>query len=158
MPALARFLAVADADLRAHHPGTRMAQAFAAARAVLEGHGNTDAEARLIIAAEGVALSPAMGTQLDYSQFRPRGHYTSDDQKRYFAAARYLGALPLSGDDTALLRSLDKMVGEAALAWIAVYRPFIASSRLQLVWSGDTLASTIASHPGKPGTRLFPLS
>jgi hypothetical protein len=157
MPAFVRFVAAADADLRAHHPGTPMAKAFAAARAVLDGHSDTDAEARLIVAARGPAQSTVLNQPLDYAQFRPRGHYTSDDQKRYFAAVRYLSALPLAQDDTALLRSLDAAVGQAALAWIAVYRPFIASSRLELVW-GQTSTNTIASHPGQKGARLFPLS
>jgi hypothetical protein len=157
MPAFARFVSAADADLRAHHPGTRMAKAFAAARAVLEDHAETDAEAKLIVAARGRAQSLVLDDSLDFAQFRPRGHYTSDDQKRYFAAVRYLSALPLDKDDTALLRSLDAAVGQAALAWIAVYRPFTASSRLELVW-GAPAASPIASHQGAKGTRLFPLS
>ncbi len=157
IPALTRFVAMADADLKAHHQDTPMAKAFAAARAVLEGRSDSDPEARLIVAAKGPALSPAIGQTLDYSQFSPRGHYTTEDQKRYFAAARYLSALPLSDEDTALLRSLDAAVGKAAGAWISVYRPFIAPSRLELVW-GDAAASTIASHRGGPGTRLFPLS
>jgi hypothetical protein len=157
MPAFARFVAAADADLRAHHPGTWMAKAFAAARAVLDGHSDTDAEAQLIVAARGSAQSTVLNAPLDFAQFRPRGHYTSDEQKRYFAAVRYLSALRFDPNDAALLRSLDAAVGRVALAWISVYRPFIASSRLELVW-GDTAASTIASHSGGTGTRLFPLS
>ena len=158
MPAFTGFVALADADLRKRRPGSPMAKAFAAARAVLDGRSENDAEARLIVAAGGLTQSPALNIPLDYAQFRPRGHYTSDDQKRYFAAVRYLSALPLSEDDTGLLRSLDPAVGQAAVGWISAYRPFIAASRLTLVWGGDTATSTIASHPGKPGTRLFPLS
>jgi Protein of unknown function (DUF3160) len=158
IPAFARFVAAADTDLRAHHPGTPMAKAFAAAHAVLDGHSDSDAEARLIVAARGRAQSTALNRELNYAEFRPRGHYTSDEQKRYFAAVRYLSALPLEEGDTALLRSLDAAVGQAAVAWISVYRPFIASSRLELVW-GETSPSTIASHPAVPKvTRLFPLS
>jgi hypothetical protein len=93
---------------------------------------------------------------VDYAEFKPRGHYTSDDQKRYFGAVRYLSQLRLGTAETALLRGLDPAVVKAAEAWIAVYRPFIASSRLALVWGDDT--GTIASHPGDDGTRLFPLS
>jgi hypothetical protein len=158
MPAFERFLAAADDQLRARHPGTPMAGAFASARAVLEGRADRDAEAQLIVAAKERATSPALNEPLDYGEFKPRGHYTGDDQKRYFAAVRYLGALPLSAGNTALLRGLDPAVGKAAQAWMSVYRPFIASSRLALVWGGDAPAS-IASHPGTDGwARLFPLS
>jgi hypothetical protein len=156
MPAFQRFVTAADTELRARHPDSRMSKAFAAARAVLEGHSDGNAEAQLIVAAKGGAQSVALGEPMDFGQFRPRGHYKIDDQKRYFGAVRYLSALPLSNDDTALLRGLDAAVGQAALDWIGVYRPFIASSRLNLVWGGD--ASTIAAHPDTRGTRLFPLA
>jgi hypothetical protein len=148
MPAFSRFVTAAEGELKSRHPGTPMAQAFASARAVLEGHADRDAEARRIVTAEG-----------DYAEYKPRGHYKSDEQKRYFAAVRYLSMKPLSAEDTALLRSLDAAAGQAAQAWMAVYRPFIASSRLALVWGGDAATGSVASHPpGKPGTRLFPLS
>jgi hypothetical protein len=144
-PAFARFVTAADDQLKARHPGTAMAKAFASARAVLEGHPERDPEARLIIEAKG-----------DYAEYKPRGHYTSAEQKRYFGAVRYLSQLKLSPEDTALLRGLDPAVGQAAQAWNSVYPPFIASSRLALVWGGE--AGTIASHAGATGTRLFPLS
>jgi hypothetical protein len=160
MPAFARFVAAADGELKARHPGTPMAKAFASARAALEGHPERDPEARLIVAAKGQAQSPALNTLLNYADFKPRGHYTSDEQKRYFAAVRYLSALPFSAENTVLLRGLDPGVDKAAVAWITVYQPFIASSRLALLWGGDIPASPIASHPGKDdgARRLFPLS
>jgi Protein of unknown function (DUF3160) len=145
MPAFARFVTAADDQLRSRHPGTQVAKAFAAARAVLEGHPERDPEARLIMEAKGA-----------YAEYKPRGHYTSAEQKRYFGAVRYLSKLTLSDEDTALLRGLDPAVGQAAQAWNSVYRPFIASSRLALVWGGE--AGAIASHQGESGTRLFPLS
>jgi hypothetical protein len=164
MPAFARFVTAADDQLKARYPGTPVAKAFAAARAVLEGYADRDSEARLIVEAEGEAESPALGRRVNYGEFKPRGHYTSDEQKRYFGAVRYLSQVPFPADDAALLRGLDPAVGKAALAWITVYQPFIASSRLALVWGGDAPASAIASHPGKDMTgdsgsrRLFPLS
>jgi hypothetical protein len=159
MPAFARLVAAADAQLKFRQPNTPTAKAFASARAVLEGHAERDPEARLIAEAKGQAVSPALNQPLDYAEFKPRGHYTSAEQKRYFGAVRYLSKLPLSAEDTALLRSLDSTVGQAAQAWISVYRPFIASSRLPLVWGGDAAAGSIASHAEPDDrTRLFPLS
>jgi hypothetical protein len=157
MPAFAGFIAAADEQIKARHPGTPMAKAFAAARAVLDGHPERDAEAKLIVAAAGQAQSPALGVLVDYAEFKPRGHYKADDQKRYFAAVRYLSQLTLSAQDTALLRGLDPAVGKEAAAWISVYRPFIASSRLALVWGGDA-PGAVASHPDNHGARIFPLS
>jgi hypothetical protein len=160
MPAFAGFVAAADDQLKARHPGTPMAKAFAAARAVLEGHADRDPEARLIVEAKGEAESPALGGRVNYGEFKPRGHYTSDEQKRYFGAVRYLSQVPFPVESATMLRGLAPEVGKAALAWIAVYQPFIASSRLALVWGGDAPASAIASHPGKDNgsRRLFPLS
>src|SRR4029077_4455069 len=71
MPAFTGFVALADADLRKRRPGSPMAKAFAAARAVLDGRSENDAEAQLIVAAGGVAPSPALNIPLDYAQFRP---------------------------------------------------------------------------------------
>lgn len=53
------------------------------------------AEARLINAAEGPALSPILGVMIDYSGMKPRGHYATDpDLRRFFVASRYASAAP----------------------------------------------------------------
>lgn len=52
------------------------------------------AELDLALAANGVRASPLWGRTLDYTQLRPRGHYTGDENlERYFRAARYAGAV-----------------------------------------------------------------
>ncbi|MFO7650822.1 MAG: DUF3160 domain-containing protein [bacterium] len=51
-------------------------------------------ERRLIEAAEGWATSAVFGIMEDYSQYRPRGHYTiSERLRRYFRAMMYLGRM-----------------------------------------------------------------
>lgn len=158
MPAFKRLVDSASEDLRKDHANTSLAKAFSVAQAVLENHADGNPEARLVLAANGQAFSDALGKTIDYAQFRPRGHYKTDDQKRYFGAVRYLSLIELSNDDVALLRSLDPAVAKAVGEWIASYRPFIASSRLDLVWDGNAPKASVASHSGPTGTRIFPLS
>lgn len=50
-------------------------------------------ELDLVLAASGVKASPMWGRTLDYTQFRPRGHYQGDENlERYFRTVRYAGA------------------------------------------------------------------
>lgn len=52
------------------------------------------AELDLVLAANSMKASPLWGGTLDYTQFRPRGHYQSDENlQRYFRAVRYAGAV-----------------------------------------------------------------
>jgi len=157
IPAFKRFLDAAAAELQKNHADTALAKAFAAAQAVLDTQESGNAEARSILAASGAAPSPALGSTIDYGQFKPRGHYKTDEQKRYFGAMRYLSLMPLSEADVALLRGLAPEVAAAAQAWIASYRPFIAESRADLVWDNGA-KNPVASHAGPPGARIFPLS
>ena len=158
MPAFKSFLEAATADLAKSHADSKLAKAFAAAQAVLEGRDKQNDEARLIVAAQGPARSAVLDTLVDYGEFKPRGHYKTADEKRYFAAMRYLSQITLTDDDVALLRGLDPTVARAAEAWIGSYAPFIAPSRNDLVWSDKRDKSAAASHDGPPGARIFPLS
>ncbi|MGC8893820.1 MAG: DUF3160 domain-containing protein [candidate division WOR-3 bacterium] len=74
-----------------------------------------DAELELIKAAQGFSESPTFGTEADYSQFIPRGHYTvAKDLTRYFLAMMWLGRTGFS------LRPYDPIHARAALsqAWL----------------------------------------
>lgn len=157
MPVFRQFVAAVDDALRVHRADTNLFKAFEAARAVLEDRATGNIEASAILAAAGPAQSEALGRMVDYGQFMPRGHYKTAEQKRYFAALRYLNLIELSPEDASLLRGLDPKIARLAEEWIGSYRPFIAASRLDLVWGG-TVQTDIALHPGPPGTRLFPLS
>lgn len=51
-------------------------------------------ETALILKAQGLELSPIFGYEEDYSQYRPRGHYTrSPLLERYFRAMMWLGRM-----------------------------------------------------------------
>jgi hypothetical protein len=95
-------------------------------------------EVALIEAADGPADSPILGYTEDYSQYKPRGHYTRSDQlRRYFKAMMWYGhtafyinprepdlpeALAVSLSRRAILIS-SSLVGPAKEAWSAVYEP-----------------------------------
>ena len=97
-----------------------------------------EAELALIEAAAGPAESPNLGYTEDYSQYKPRGHYTRSERlENYFKAMMWYGHTgffinPRSPDVTmdeaesltrrAILIS-SALVGEAREAWTAIYEP-----------------------------------
>ncbi|MBN1629825.1 MAG: DUF3160 domain-containing protein [Thermoleophilia bacterium] len=97
-----------------------------------------DAELALIEAAGGTSESPILGYVEDYSQYKPRGHYTrSEKLERYFKTLMWYGHTaffinPRGGDITeeeavnltrrAVLVS-SSLVGPAKEAWSAIYEP-----------------------------------
>jgi hypothetical protein len=158
MPAFQTFVHAVTSSLQQSAPGTAVARAFSAIQAVLE-HGEAGSpEAQRILNAQGTAVTP-VGEELDYSQLQPRGHYKTEAQQRYFRAMRYLSLLRLSRSDAATLRGLGPQVAKAAEDWIGSYRPFIAPSRLDLVWGNETAKTPIASGAGPAGdVGMFPVS
>ncbi len=68
----------------------------------------TDWELRLINDASGIHDSPLMGFQEDYSQYKPRGHYTvNKNLTRYFKAMMWYGRRSFSTkSDTLTLQAL----------------------------------------------------
>ncbi|MHB9148953.1 MAG: DUF3160 domain-containing protein [Thermoleophilia bacterium] len=97
-----------------------------------------EAEIALIEAAGGQETSPILGYTEDYSQYKPRGHYTrSETLERYFKAMMWYGhtafwSEPKAPDvSEALARRLTRqaalitmaMTGETEHAWKAVYEP-----------------------------------
>lgn len=95
-------------------------------------------ELALIEAAAGPQESPILGYTEDYSQYKPRGHYTRSERlKSYFKAMMWYGHTafyinPRTPDLTeeeavgltrrAILVA-SSLVGEAKDAWIAIYEP-----------------------------------
>jgi len=97
-----------------------------------------EAELALINAAGGLETSPILGYVEDYSQYKPRGHYTrSEELKRYFKAMMWYGHTafwvnPKNPDvDEALARRLTRqavlttlaLTGDTEQSWKAVYEP-----------------------------------
>ena len=52
------------------------------------------AELDLVLASEALIRSPLWGQMIDYTQFKPRGHYSGDAElERYFRTVRYAGTV-----------------------------------------------------------------
>lgn len=134
----------------------RWKKVFGALAAVRKGD-RSNAEASRILEARGRAKSPVLGVELDYAEFKARGHYAATpDRQRYFAAFRYLATLPLEGADLAFLGGLPANVRDAAAAWAAPYQELKAPSRVPSAWGAAAAAPSYARHaPGEPS--LFPL-
>ncbi len=97
-----------------------------------------DAELALIEAAAGTSSSPILGYTEDYSQYKPRGHYTrSEKLERYFTAMMWYGhtgffinarnpdiseneAMSLTRRAVLISSSL---TGDTKQAWAAIYEP-----------------------------------
>ena len=99
---------------------------------------DVDAELALIEAAEGLAGSPLLGYTEDYSQYKPRGHYTrSEKLARYFKAMMWYGHTGFfinarepdltEEEATSLTRRAiliaSSLTGPAKEAWMALYEP-----------------------------------
>lgn len=110
-----------------------------------------EAEHSLIMNAKGFSSSPLFGPDVeeDYSQYRPRGHYTmSENLKSYFRVMMWFGRMPFSVDDkratmqailithalqnpevenywSALMNSIDFLIGEQEDLSVHDYRQIL---------------------------------
>lgn len=157
LPAFWAFVNAANAALSNATPGSLWAQAFDALAALHRGVRTGEAGR---IAGDGSSTpSTVLGPDFNFAELRPRSHYTtSPEMKEYFRAVHYLtevGRLK----DPAVLASLPEDAQRKAVAWIDVYRPFIAPSRAKLIWTtaAPALLAPYARHPWTHPT-VFPLS
>lgn len=158
MPLFLAFVTAARQSLQARAPDSPWALAFdAVAQSRLTNP--TSAEAVHIKAAEGYFDSPALGPGFDFTELRPRGHYTATpEMQAYFKAVHYLTTLAATKTGAEPLNSLPADVQAKAIQWIASYQGFIAPSRAPLVWSREPFSPPdYALHPGG-SLQIFPLS
>lgn len=83
-------------------------------------------ECDLINKAEGIAMSPLLGAEEDYSQYKPRGYYTeSKDLEKYFRTMMWYGRRNFAQSDDDLNKSALLMtiaMNDACLSdWEAIY-------------------------------------
>ena len=158
MPEFWAFVTAAQKSLQASAPDSRWAQAF---NAVLESRiaaKPVNAEALHIQQASGAFASPVFGGNFDFTELRPRGHYTTTpEMEAYFKAVHYLTNLAAE-KGAQELNSLPAEVKTRAMQWISAYQGFIAPSRSPLVWSQETFhPPAYALHP-LDTQQIFPLS
>lgn len=134
---------------------------FAALNALRKGSdpdGKINAEVSRIMGAAGKETSPLLGADVDYSELKPRGHYTSSPaMSTYFRAFKYLTLLAPEALGTNGLETMPAEAREKALAWIGAYEFFISPGRAPLVWGGEKPLPPYARHPAAEQA-LFPLS
>lgn len=156
MPRFWEFVRAAAPALKKADP--KWGAVFTALESLRAERTPTNPEAKKILAAQGTEPSPALGDSFDYSELKPRGHYTaSDDLKRYFQAMHYLTTVSKQLDVKAL-EALPAPTQALAQAWISAYEGYIAPARSPLIWSKG--AFTPPPYLRNPGTKpvLFPLS
>jgi hypothetical protein len=160
MPAFWSFVEAAQAALSAGSASPPWRAAFEAVAAL---HANrrtaANSEAWRIARASGKAYSPVFGAEFDYSELKPRGHYTTPDMAAYFKAVHYLTQLAQAkGRDPRVLSSLPDSVKAKAMDWIRTYEPYIAPSRGRLVWSAQPFAPPAYTRHSADHEMVFPLS
>ncbi len=158
--AVPAFWAFVDAARDALPLQSRWASALAVVAQLRNPGPQPDPEVRLILNAEGGAVSSVTGKRLDFGDLKPRGHYAFDPElSAYFKAFRYL--VLISGPnqlDPAELAALPEEVKTKALAWIAAYQDYIAPPRSPLLWTTRSFVRAAwARHPGERAA-VFPLS
>jgi hypothetical protein len=155
VPAFEAFVAAANVALTHASAASRWARTFAAITAFY--HGDDTGEAGRIAHQQGKAFSTVLDSTFNYAELTPRGHYTSSPEMgRYFRAVHYLTTIGRV-TDAAPLGSLPADVRQKAMAWIDVYRAFIAPSRSKLIWQAGTAPAAYAKHPWQWAS-VFPLS
>lgn len=118
------------------------------------------AEARNIQAAQGREHSVLLERDYDYSELKPRGHYTSSEaSEKYFKAFKYFTTV--FEDDLGTMKQLNSLpvdIKKHALAWINSYMGFISPPRNPLVW--DDIKYKVPSYCQNPekSPAIFPLS
>ena len=122
-------------------------------------------ELRLVRAAEGITDSPLTRQKLDYTLFKPRGHYTlTPEFQRYFRAMSYIGTaeLPLFEEtDGKTRRPILENVRTAALislvleaqgkSWEAFEEPINYLMGIPNSGNPKAFRALVRKHVGKPG-------
>ena len=166
IPAFWKFVDEADAYFRQAKPDSPWMKVFAVLEGIKKPVGENDdvrSELLRIQKAGEEEYSPLLGTEVDYAELKPRGHYTSsEDMSAYFKAFKYMTIpadkrpedKPLPVDD---LINTTPEIRALARSWISTYNFFIAPSRGPVVWGDTTPPPSYAKHPLER-MRLFPLS
>ncbi len=110
--------------------------------------------------AEDKSYSDVLKKDFNYTELKPRGHYTSSEEmKNYFMAFNYFTTA--FNDEPATMQELNSLPPEIrnyAVKWIGDYSGFISPSRTPLVWKD--MKNNPPAYNQNPGTgvTLFPLS
>lgn len=160
IPEFWKLVAAADQFFRESRAPSRWKPVFEAL-ADLRSKDARNPETERIRRANVRQYSETLGVEVDYSELKPRGHYTSSNELQdYFKAFRYLTSVyspaPDYADIMKELRRLPQEVQNQAAAWIACYRGFIPPSRSPLIWIQMEAHKTASTRHLNPIPSLFP--
>jgi hypothetical protein len=161
IPAFWEFVKEAERHYRQEKPSSRWTQVFSTLasmdKAAAENE-NAASEIQRIQKTAGKEFSPVIGTEVDYGELKPRGHYNSSEaMKTYFRAFKYLTLLAgeaVSRDDPL---NVPPEVKARARSWVTAYSFFIAPSRSPVFCEDKFDPPPYAKHLQEE-VSLFPLS
>ena len=159
IPNFWKFVESADQYYKKSSEKSAWASVFASLTDLQAGN-KLNPEVGRILKAQGVIFSDLLQKDFDYSELKPRSHYTSNESmQKYFMAFKYLTSVcdSIKFNPGGLSR-LPMDIQYFAQKWIEAYSGFISSSRSPLAWRN--IQTTIPSYNKKPKTELtlFPLS
>jgi len=163
IPNFWKFVSEANSYFKNNKARSPWVKAFSTLMNLQSGSTN-DPEVKRILQ-EQQAQSSVADTSFDFSELKPRGHYTSSNEMQtYFRAFKYFTSIfnlkPQMGKKAVLpeLNNLPASISGLALKWIQSYSGFISSSRSPLVWNG--LKNTVPKYCQYPqkNLKIFPLS
>lgn len=161
VPAFWAFATKANGELLGKPDSGHWQKIFATLLAIKNGAATdplVKAELTKILAANGRRSDVLGGVAFDFSNLKPRGHYTSSTEaSKYFRAFRYfvqasesLGTGPLS--------ALSPETKRFAEQWVKSYLPFIAAPRSDLIWGKGIVKQAGYAREPKLSPTVFPLS
>lgn len=158
IPNFWKFILEADKYIKTSNRNSVWAPVFSTLKDIYSGNTQNPEVNRIM--GEQDCFCEIIGRDYQYSDLKPRGHYTSTKEMRnYFKAFRYFNTIYQSKPEALKeLNLLPKEITAYAEKWIESYSGFISPSRSQLVW-GDikSMIPEYCKYPGKEPV-IFPLS
>ncbi|MCX6236648.1 MAG: DUF3160 domain-containing protein [Bacteroidia bacterium] len=158
IPNFWKFVLEADKYIKNQNPSSVWATVFSTLKDINSGNTQNPEVKRILN--EQDCFCEIIDGDYQYSDLKPRGHYTSTPEMgKYFKAFRYFNTIYQSKTNALKeLNALPKEITAYAEKWIESYSGFISPSRSPLVW-GD-IKSEIPEYCKYPGKEqvIFPLS
>ena len=157
IPSFWNFIKKANAYFKSENKKNHWTEVFETIEAISE-HRSNNNELEKILSASINENSFISGEKFDYTQLKPRFHYTSDEKMQdYFKGFKYFTMIYAAHPEILQeLNSMPKEIRQLGLDWIKGYTGFISGSRHPLIWQEAVTISPFATENSKP--TIFPLS
>lgn len=158
IPNFWKFVLETDNYIKNQNPNSVWTPVFSTLKDIYSGNTQNTEVNRILNAQD--CFCEIIGGDYQYSDLKPRGHYTSTkEMSSYFKAFRYFNTIYQSKPEALKeLNLFPKEITTYAEKWIESYSGFISPSRSQLVW--NHIKSNIPEYCKYPGKEpvIFPLS